>query len=55
MTAATRLTTRRSVAQAVVLAVVLAVTPALARTPGEVEIGQTLPDAVLRGLNGPNR
>ena len=55
MTAATRLSTRRSVAQAVVLAVVLAVTPALARTPGEVEIGQTLPDAVLRGLNGPNR
>ncbi len=29
--------------------------PALAKTPGEVEIGQTLREATLRGLNGPPR
>lgn len=28
---------------------------AVAKTPGEVEIGQTLPEATLLGLNGPTR
>jgi thiol-disulfide isomerase/thioredoxin len=39
------------------LVLVLATAPALAapRTPGEVEVGQTLREAVLRGLNGPAR
>jgi thiol-disulfide isomerase/thioredoxin len=29
--------------------------PSLARTPGEVDVGQTLPDATMLGLNGPAR
>ena len=29
--------------------------PAPARTPGEVEVGQTLPDATMQGLNGRSR
>ncbi|MEI8325431.1 MAG: TlpA disulfide reductase family protein [Betaproteobacteria bacterium] len=29
--------------------------PALAKTPGEVDIGQTLGDATMQGLNGPSR
>ena len=32
-----------------------AVTLAIAKTPGEVEIGQILGDATLLGLNGPSR
>jgi thiol-disulfide isomerase/thioredoxin len=28
---------------------------ALAKTPGEVAVGGTLPEAMMRGLNGPNR
>ena len=28
---------------------------AFAATPGEVQVGETLPDAMLRGLNGPSR
>ena len=29
--------------------------PAFAKTPGEVAVGQTLPEAVLQGLNGKGR
>ncbi len=37
------------------MALALLAAPAWARTPGEVEIGQVLPPAMLLGLNGPNR
>ncbi len=40
---------------ALCLGVVAALPPATARTPGEVEIGQTLREATLQGLNGPSR
>ena len=30
-------------------------TGAFAATPGEIRIGETLPDALMRGLNGPSR
>jgi thiol-disulfide isomerase/thioredoxin len=32
-----------------------AVPPAAARTPGEVGVGEALPDAMMQGLNGPPR
>lgn len=34
---------------------ITAVALSLAKTPGEVEIGQTLPEALLQGLNGKSR
>jgi thiol-disulfide isomerase/thioredoxin len=47
----------KSLAGKLVLATAMSVSgamsPACAGTPGEVEVGQILPDAALRGLNGP--
>ena len=39
----------------VLLCPVPASTGAFAATPGEIRIGETLPDALMRGLNGPSR
>jgi thiol-disulfide isomerase/thioredoxin len=33
----------------------LALTVGFAETPGEIKIGETLPEATMRGLNGPSR
>jgi len=40
---------------ALLLVVLAAPLPSPAKTPGEVEVGQLLRDATLRGLNGPPR
>jgi thiol-disulfide isomerase/thioredoxin len=40
---------------ALLFCLVGALSPASAKTPGEVEVGQTLRDATLAGLNGPSR
>ena len=40
---------------ALLLWLAVATTVALAKTPGEVEVGETLRDATLLGLNGPSR
>ena len=37
------------------LTLLLALPAALADTPGEVKVGEILPDAVMQGLNGPSR
>jgi len=52
------LTSRRQFARllpALVLSPLAAGQAAIAKTPGEVEVGQTLRDATLLGLNGPSR
>ena len=46
---------RRRFLAALLAAVAAAPTAAFAKTPGEVEIGQTLREATLLGLNGPDR
>lgn len=45
---------RRSVFSGLLLGVLVCVTAA-AKTPGEVEVGNVLREATLRGLNGPDR
>jgi thiol-disulfide isomerase/thioredoxin len=45
----------RSIALAMALCALAAHAPASAKTPGEVEVGQVLRDAMLQGLNGPAR
>jgi thiol-disulfide isomerase/thioredoxin len=44
-----------TLALALILCAAAATGPAFAKTPGEVEIGQTLREATLTGLNGPPR
>jgi thiol-disulfide isomerase/thioredoxin len=46
---------RKGIFCALLLALTTVTTVAGAKTPGEVEIGQTLRDATMLGLNGPNR
>ncbi len=58
--AAVRERSTRSRLSRVLLAALVFCLPAVttiapAKTPGEVEIGQTLPEATLLGLNGPSR
>ncbi|MGZ5714972.1 MAG: TlpA family protein disulfide reductase [Caldimonas sp.] len=45
----------RAILLALIVCAVAAPVAAIAKTPGEVEVGQTLRDATLRGLNGPTR
>ncbi len=40
---------------ALVVWLIATVPPAAAKTPGEVGVGEALPDAVMQGLNGPPR
>ena len=52
---ASRRRTAGWIAAALALCLLVAPLPARARTPGEVEVGQLLGEATLRGLNGPPR
>ncbi|HWI82978.1 TlpA disulfide reductase family protein [Ramlibacter sp.] len=45
----------KAVFLALLLGLVQAATPALAKTPGEVEVGATLREATMQGLAGPSR
>jgi thiol-disulfide isomerase/thioredoxin len=45
----------RGIARSLLSSALVVVPLASARTPGEVQIGQVLRDATLRGLNGPSR
>jgi len=47
--------TARALLAALLLGLAAAAAPALAKTPGEVEVGETLREATMTGLNGPNR
>lgn len=55
MTARISARTRRRFLSALLAGLAAAPTAAFAKTPGEVEIGQTLREATLLGLNGPDR
>jgi thiol-disulfide isomerase/thioredoxin len=47
--------TMKPILAALLLCAAVALAPASAKTPGEVEVGQTLREAPLQGLNGPSR
>ena len=47
--------TRRALLRVLLIGLATAAGQAWTRTPGEVEVGQRLPEATLLGLNGPSR